>query len=275
MSDAFAGSPEFTQRYGVLGNVALVTLLYHNVLERDPDAGGLKASVDFLGRGACRGEVMLGFSESPEFIASPKARQLRALTVASPLNGATHSCEFGDGWIDADHDGCDTREEVLIAESLEPPVVSRIGGWAVASGRWLDPYTATTFTSPGELDIDHVVPLADAWVSGVDVVVGAADLVRERPRRGRSRRRERRGEPIEGRSESRRVEAAESRRLVRLRQGLGLGEGEVAPDGQRCGEGRGRHRCSSAVLRSHNGWVHDDLIDWDGAGSSSSPGSAS
>ena len=167
ISDAFAGSPEFEQRYGALDNVTFVTLLYHNVLDRDPDAGGLKASVDFLGRGVHRGEVMLGFSESPEFIVKSDGGELGSLLVAPSSSGAGYSrAQFGDGWIDADHDGCDTREEVLIAESLEPPVVSRIGGCAVASGRWLDPYTATTYTSPGELDIDHVVPLANAWVSG-------------------------------------------------------------------------------------------------------------
>ncbi len=116
---------------------------------------------------------MLGFSESPEFIAksrtsaSPSEQGSRASWSLRPGSGAGYSrAQFGDGWIDADHDGCDTREEVLIAESIEPPVVSRIGGCAVASGRWLDPYTATTYTSPGELDIDHVVPLANAWVSG-------------------------------------------------------------------------------------------------------------
>ena len=176
ISDAFVGSPEFSLRYGALDDVAFVTLVYHNVLDRQPDAGGLKASVDFLGRGARRGEVMLGFSESPEFIAKsgvgsliggPVGAGLESLRVAPATSGTGYSrAQFGDGWIDADHDGCDTREEVLIAESIEPPVVSRIGGCAVASGRWLDPYTATTYTSPGELDIDHVVPLADAWVSG-------------------------------------------------------------------------------------------------------------
>jgi hypothetical protein len=67
VSDAFAGSPEFNLRYGALDNPAFVTLVYKNVLGRAPDAGGLQASVDFLGRGARRGEVMLGFSESPEF----------------------------------------------------------------------------------------------------------------------------------------------------------------------------------------------------------------
>ena len=67
ISDAFAGSPEFNLRYGALANPDFVTLVYRNVLDRAPDAGGLQASVDFLGRGARRGEVMLGFSESPEF----------------------------------------------------------------------------------------------------------------------------------------------------------------------------------------------------------------
>ena len=69
VSDAFAGSPEFNLRYGALDNPAFVTLVYKNVLGRTPDQGGLQGSVDFLGRGARRGEVMLGFSESPEFIA--------------------------------------------------------------------------------------------------------------------------------------------------------------------------------------------------------------
>lgn len=67
VSDAFAGSPEFNLRYGALDNAAFVALVYKNVLNRAPDAAGLQASVDFLGRGARRGEVMLGFSESPEF----------------------------------------------------------------------------------------------------------------------------------------------------------------------------------------------------------------
>ena len=68
-SPTFAGSPEFNLRYGALDNPAFVTLVYKNVLGRTPDQGGLQGSVDFLGRGARRGEVMLGFSESPEFIA--------------------------------------------------------------------------------------------------------------------------------------------------------------------------------------------------------------
>ena len=38
----------------------------------------------------------------------------------------------------------------------------------VMSGRWFDPYTDQTFTDPGDLEIDHMVPLAEAHRSGGD-----------------------------------------------------------------------------------------------------------
>jgi hypothetical protein len=70
-------------------------------------------------------------------------------------------------WIDGDGDCQDTRQEVLIAESLEPPELDD-RGCRVESGRWSDPFTGQTFTDPGDLDIDHIVPLAEAHRSGAD-----------------------------------------------------------------------------------------------------------
>lgn len=67
-------------------------------------------------------------------------------------------------WIDADGDGCDTRREVLISESL-----TRVGigaGCLLSGGSWLSLYDGLRFTDPSGLDIDHVVPLAEAWDSG-------------------------------------------------------------------------------------------------------------
>ena len=69
------------------------------------------------------------------------------------------------GWIDADKDCQDTRAEVLIEESLIPVVLDK-KGCVVLSGMWHDPYTGRIFYDPGELDIDHMVPLEEAWVSG-------------------------------------------------------------------------------------------------------------
>ncbi len=72
-----------------------------------------------------------------------------------------------DHWIDADGDCQHTRHEVLIRDSLEPVTLSR-DGCRVEAGLWIDPYGGDSFTDPGALDIDHLVPLAEAHRSGAD-----------------------------------------------------------------------------------------------------------
>ena len=69
------------------------------------------------------------------------------------------------GWRDADGDCQDTRQEVLIAESVTPVQLNSTG-CRVVSGEWHDPFTGQTFTNPSNLDIDHVVPLAEVHRSG-------------------------------------------------------------------------------------------------------------
>ena len=67
-------------------------------------------------------------------------------------------------WVDADGDGCDTREEVLIAEAEDAPTIG--SGCSLTNGRWYSYYDGAYQTSASALDIDHVVPLAEAWDSG-------------------------------------------------------------------------------------------------------------
>lgn len=67
-------------------------------------------------------------------------------------------------WIDADGDGCDTREEVLIAEAVVAPTIG--AGCALSGGSWYSYYDARTWTDKADIDIDHLVPLAEAWDSG-------------------------------------------------------------------------------------------------------------
>lgn len=67
-------------------------------------------------------------------------------------------------WIDADKDGCDTRAEVLISEAIVKP---KIGAKCkLTGGKWRSPYDEKTYTSATKLDVDHLVPLAEAWRSG-------------------------------------------------------------------------------------------------------------
>jgi hypothetical protein len=85
--------------------------------------------------------------------------------------------EFGPAWsddvdVEDGHNGCDTRNDVLrrdlTAEVLKPGT----HGCVVLSGTLADPYTghlivfARGRSSSGKVQIDHVVALGDAWVTG-------------------------------------------------------------------------------------------------------------
>src|SRR5262249_13177299 len=70
---------------------------------------------------------------------------------------------FG-GFKDADKNGCNTRDEVLIAQSTEP--VRRNGRCNVVSGSWTSPYDGLVVTKPDDVAIDHVVTIREAWESG-------------------------------------------------------------------------------------------------------------
>lgn len=64
----FAGSAEFQAKYGALDNTAFTTMLYNNVLNRAPDSAGLASWVNALNAGMSRASVILGFSDSAEYI---------------------------------------------------------------------------------------------------------------------------------------------------------------------------------------------------------------
>jgi hypothetical protein len=67
-------------------------------------------------------------------------------------------------WIDADGDGCDTRQEVLIATSH--PQYLAVGPQCQVSGEWHSYYEGGYLEDPAQLAIDHLVPLEEAWRSG-------------------------------------------------------------------------------------------------------------
>lgn len=58
-----------------------------------------------------------------------------------------------------------TRAKVLISQSLMNVKLSN-DGCTVVSGKWIDPWSGKVTTDAHSLDIDHLVPLANAWVSG-------------------------------------------------------------------------------------------------------------
>jgi len=64
-------------------------------------------------------------------------------------------------WVDGDGDCQDTRDEVLAAESLV-----KVTGCDIQRGKWRSYYDGATTRSSTGFDIDHLVPLAEAWDSG-------------------------------------------------------------------------------------------------------------
>lgn len=60
--------------------------------------------------------------------------------------------------------GCDSRKSVIISEAIVKPKVE--AGCKIIGGEWLSVYDNTKVTDAGKLDVDHMVPLAEAWDSG-------------------------------------------------------------------------------------------------------------
>jgi hypothetical protein len=85
------------------------------------------------------------------------------------MTGYKRTEVFGTAWLDVDHNGCDTRNDIL---ERDLTTVVRSGRCKVMSGTLISPYTGTTvdfvrgnLTSTA-VQIDHVVALADAWRTG-------------------------------------------------------------------------------------------------------------
>lgn len=97
---------------------------------------------------------------------------LEQLVVMEPAQADSYDRTFfGNGWLDLDGTGCDTRMEVLVAwMGDEDAKVS--GECGITEGEFIDPYSGFLQRyragpeTGGEVHIDHVVALKDAWIKG-------------------------------------------------------------------------------------------------------------
>ncbi|WP_427015984.1 HNH endonuclease family protein [Pseudarthrobacter sp. P1] len=110
--------------------------------------------------------------------------QLEALPIKgrAPKTGYSRE-EFGPAWSDVDHNGCDTRNDVLARDLAATTFKAGSKQCVVLTGVLDDPYTARTIdftrgqTTSTAVQIDHVVALSDAWQKGAQKLTPAQRTV--------------------------------------------------------------------------------------------------
>jgi hypothetical protein len=126
------------------------------------------------------GEPVATEAVSPSTDPKRDERLLIGLRVMERTQPDTYSRDaFGSAWIDIDGNGCNQRDDVLRRDAVAGTTVVEQQGACdhdVLAGTWVDPYTGSVLTfddlkdlsQAQAIQIDHVVPLAEAWVSGAD-----------------------------------------------------------------------------------------------------------
>ena len=89
----------------------------------------------------------------------------------APKTGYARS-EFGRAWLDVDHNGCDTRNDILRRDMVGITFKAGSATCLVAFGKLIDPYSGATMSfvrgvkTSALVQIDHVVALSNAWQTG-------------------------------------------------------------------------------------------------------------
>ena len=113
--------------------------------------------------------VVLGLQPAPAQAATTFsgtiAQGIAQIPTASESNSGYDRALFPH-WVDANGDCQNTRAEVLISEADAAVTYTSASKCTVATGRWFSYYDRATWTNAADIDIDHMVPLAEAWGSG-------------------------------------------------------------------------------------------------------------
>lgn len=99
--------------------------------------------------------------KAPKVVKKSLRRMIASLPKKAEKRAGYQRSKFNH-WVDADGDCQDTRSEVLRKESKRRVT----GSCRVNSGRWVSMYDGRVFKQASKLDVDHMVPLAEAWDSG-------------------------------------------------------------------------------------------------------------
>ena len=96
-----------------------------------------------------------------------EAGLLQALTVAVEGSRAGYDRSLFSHWRDTNGSGCDARQDTLAEQVIGFPQVDLFDSCVIVEGDWYSIFDGVAHAgSPSELDIDHVIALAEAWDSG-------------------------------------------------------------------------------------------------------------
>jgi hypothetical protein len=113
-------------------------------------------------------EVSNEFSDTAPFTVTvdPAAltADIEALEVAEERDEGYDRSLFPH-WKDDDGNGCDARDDVLVKQDRSGSLTEADCDGAM-TGEWISMYDGATVTESGDIDIDHFVPLKEAWGSG-------------------------------------------------------------------------------------------------------------
>ena len=166
----------------VLSLIALPVILFGSAActpLAETETGNASSSISATAEASAPAEAEAeGPAEAPE-PAGPAAagtalEQLETLPIKgrAPKTGYDRD-QFGPSWADVDHNGCDTRNDILARDLTD---ISREGECRVMTGALDNIYGGidVVFTrgqdTSAEVQVDHVVALMNAWETGAQQI---------------------------------------------------------------------------------------------------------
>ncbi|GAA3705525.1 hypothetical protein GCM10022224_083710 [Nonomuraea antimicrobica] len=137
-------------------------------------AAGLVAVAALAGCGGLQAQSGGEQTSKPDPASISEAREkLDGLAVKgrAPKTGFDRD-KFGPAWSDVDRNGCDTRNDILKRDLVDETFKSGTKDCIVLTGTLHDPYSGKTIDfkrgqdTSTAVQIDHVIPLSDAWQKG-------------------------------------------------------------------------------------------------------------
>jgi hypothetical protein len=119
--------------------------------------------------GLAAGLLLAGIAvpaEAATYYSATLRTAARSLPVAAESNAGYDRTRYFGSWLDTNRDCQNTRAEVLLQEARSAATYTTSRRCTVRTGRWLTSWDNRTHTSASAVQIDHTVPVHEAWGSG-------------------------------------------------------------------------------------------------------------